>query len=205
MEVREAVTDEMSLLVEFNHRLFNTLQIIAGAISQCRKSLRDHGDMTSLLELEARLGALGRMHQLLSRPAPHFGLEDHCRTLCILLVQAFGREDIVPWVVMDDLILSRVQAYSVPLLVVELVTNVLKHSLADQADGVIWVDLHLRAGHIELTVTDNRKIPLPVSSPSRIVIALAERLDGEAFVRQGGGWIAGARIPHKPKRASSAA
>jgi two-component sensor histidine kinase len=72
------------------HRLFNTLQIISSAIAQCRKDLRDRGDMTSLVDLEARLDALGRMHRLLSRPAAHVGLENHCRSLCILLVQAFG-------------------------------------------------------------------------------------------------------------------
>jgi hypothetical protein len=161
--------------------------------------------MTCLVDLEDRLAALGRMHSLLSQPAPSVGLEDHCRLLCILLVQAFGREDVIPWVVMDDLNLSPIQAYSLPLLVVELVTNVLKHSLADQADGVVWVDLHVRGGHIELTVTDNRKAPPPVFGPSRIVSTLAEMLRGEAFVCDSNGQIAGARLPRETPDAANAA
>jgi two-component sensor histidine kinase len=205
MEIRETVGEDMALLAEFNHRLFNTLQIIAAAVAQCRKDLRDRGDMTSLVDVEERLAALSRMHRLLSQPAPHIGLEDHCRLLCILLVQAYGREDVTPWVVMDDLNLSATQAYSLPLLVVELVTNVLKHSLADQADGVVWVDLHARDGQIELTVTDNRKAPLPLRAPSRIVRALAAKLHGEAFVRDSNGWIAGARIPREGAVATNAA
>jgi two-component sensor histidine kinase len=204
MEIRETVGEEMALLAEFNHRVFNTLQIIASAVAKCRKDLRDRADMTCLVDLEDRLAALGRMHSLLSQPAPSVGLEDHCRLLCILLVQAFGREDVIPWVVMDDLNLSPIQAYSLPLLVVELVTNVLKHSLADQADGVVWVDLHARGGQIELTVADNRKAPLPVFGPSRIVSILAEMLHGQTFVCDSNGWIAGARIPREAPAAANA-
>jgi two-component sensor histidine kinase len=187
--------EEMVLLAEFNHRLCNTLQIIAAAIDQCRKDLRDRADMTSLVNLEGRLTALGRMHRLLSRPAPHVGLEEHCRSVCILLLQAFGREDVTPCVVMEDTTLSAAQAYSLPLVVVELVTNVLKHSLADQTGGVVWVNLHARDGQIELTVTDNRKAPTAGFGPSWIVSALVRGLHGEAFVRTGDGWIVGARIP----------
>lgn len=205
MDMRETLGEEMTLLAEFNHRLFNTLQTIAAAVAQCRKDLRDHADMTCLVDLEDRLAAVGRMHRLLSQPAPRVGLEDHCRLLCILLVRAFGREDVIPWVVMDDLDLSPIQAYGLPLLVVELVTNVLKHSLTDQGDGVVWVDLHLRGGQIELTVTDNRKAPLPVFGPSRIVSTLAEMLQGEAFVCDSNGWIAGARIPYEAPAAANAA
>jgi two-component sensor histidine kinase len=205
MEMRETVGEEMALVAEFNHRIFNTFQVIACAIAQSRKALRDRADMTCLVDLQERLAALGRMHRLLSEPAPDGRLEDHCRLLCILLLQAFGREDVTPWVVMDDLDLSPIQTCGLPLLVVELVTNVLKHSLADQADGVVWVDLHVRGGHIELTVTDNRKAPLPVFGPSRIVSSLARMLHGEAFVCDSNGWIAGARIPHEAPVAANAA
>jgi two-component sensor histidine kinase len=195
MEIREIVGEEIVLLAEFNHRLFNTLQIIGLMVSSCRRDLACLSSLATLSELEYRLAAFGRMHRLLSAPAPRAGFEDHCRTLCVALVQAFGREDITPWVVMEDVDLSQAQAYSVTLLVVELVTNVLKHSLTEQEGGIVWVDLHARGSQIELTVSDNRKAPLPVFAPSRIVDALARGLKGEAFVQQAGGWIAGARIP----------
>jgi two-component sensor histidine kinase len=195
MEVPYDFGEEMALLTEVNHRLFNTLQIISSSISQCRRDLRDRADLTSLPDLKTRLAALSRMHRLLSTPTPRAGLEDHCRSLCILLTQAFGREDVTPWVTMDDLSLSPKQAYSLPLLVVELVTNVLKHSLVEQANGIVWVDLHTRGGQIGLTVTDNRKAPLSAFAPSRIVTILVRRLRGEAFVQRHEAWTAGARMP----------
>ena len=195
MEKGDRVGAEMTLLAEFNHRLFNTLQIILAAIAQCRRDLADRADLTSLTELESRLIALGRMHRLLARPAPVSGLEDHCRSLCLLLMQAFGREDITLCVAMDEPQLSPEQAYSLPLLVVELVTNVLKHSLTDQIDGIVWIRLQSRGREIEVSVSDNRRAPLPVFSPSWIVSTLARTLHGEAFVRDGLGRIAGARVP----------
>jgi two-component sensor histidine kinase len=195
MSPAEHISDEAMLLAEFNHRLFNTLQIIAAMVSRCRRDTSGCATPLLLGELEERLSALGALHRLLSVPASAPGLEDHCRRLCMLLVRAFGREDVTPWVVMEDLDLSAEQIFRLPLLVVELVTNVLKHSLADQEGGAVWVDLRQRHGQIELLVSDSRKAPGPIFRPSRIVEALAQGLHGEAFVKDAGGWVAGALFP----------
>ena len=112
------------------------------------------------------------------------------------VVRAFGREDVTPWVVMEDVDLSPEQTFRLPLLMVELVTNVLKHSLPDQNGGVIWVELRQRRDAIELTVGDSRIAPGPMFAPSPIVHALAQGLNGEAFVKDAcSTWVAGALIP----------
>src|SRR5207302_9550486 len=123
-------SDDTVLLAEFNHRLFNTLQIIAAMVARCRRDT-DGSATVWLGEPEERLRALGALHRLLVTTPPPETFENHCRKLCILLVRAFSREDVTPWVVMEDLDLSSEQTFRLPLLVVELVTNVLKHSLAD--------------------------------------------------------------------------
>jgi len=192
-------SDETVLLAEFNHRLFNTLQIIAAMVARCRRDADGSATPVLLGELEARLGALGALHRLLVIPPQPEAFENHCRKLCILLVQAFGREDVTPWVVMEDLDLSPEQSFRLPLLVVELVTNVLKHSLADQDGGEIWVDLRQRRDDIELTVSDSRIAPGQMFAPSRIVKAMAQGLNGEAFVKEAGGWVAGVLIPSDRK------
>jgi two-component sensor histidine kinase len=200
MGATQRFSDETVLLAEFNHRLFNTLQIIAAMVARCRRDTDGPATPVLLGELEERLRAFGALHRLLATTPLPEALENHCRELCILLVQGFGREDVMPWVVMEDVNLSPEQAFRLPLLVVELVTNVLKHSLADQNGGVIWVDLRQRRDDIELTVSDSRAAPGPTFAPSRIVKALAQGLNGEAFVKQAGGWVAGALIPsdHEP-------
>ena len=194
MGATQRFSDETVLLAEFNHRLFNTLQIITAMVAQCRRDTDGSATPVLLDELEARLRALGALHRLLAARPPE-SLENHCRKLCILLLKAFGREDVMPWVVMEDVDLSPEQTFRLPLLVVELVTNVLKHSLADQNGGVIWVDLRERRDDIELTVSDSRVTPGPMFHPSPIVKALAQGLNGEAFVKDAGGWVAGALIP----------
>lgn len=195
MDPTQRFSDETMLLVEFNHRMFNTLQIIGAMVARCRRDTDGRTTPELLGELEERLRALGALHRLLATTPRPEAFEDHCRNLCILLVRAFGREDVTPWVVMEDLDLSPEQTFRLPLLVVELVTNVLKHSLADQNGGVVWVDMRRRRDEIELTVSDSRTGPAPIFAPSRIVEALAQGLKGEAFVKDAGGWVAGALIP----------
>jgi two-component sensor histidine kinase len=187
-------SDETVLLAEFNHRLFNTLQIIVAMVARCRRDTDAAATPVLLGELEERLRALGALHRLLATTPPE-AFENHCRKLCMLLVRAFGREDVTPWVVMEDVDLSPEQTFRLPLLMVELVTNVLKHSLAEQNGGVIWVELRQRRDAIELTVGDSRIAPGPMFAPSPIVKALAQGLNGEAFVKDAGGWITGALIP----------
>jgi hypothetical protein len=70
--------------------------------------------------------------------APRPGLlETHCIALCFNLIRIFGREDVSPYVHMDDAELCAVQAFWVSLLVAELVTIALKHSLAREQGGTI--------------------------------------------------------------------
>jgi two-component sensor histidine kinase len=193
-------SDETVLLAEFNHRLCNTLQVIAAMVAQCRRDTDGSATPVLLGHLQERLQALGALHRLLATAPPPEAFENHCRKLCILLVQAFGRGDVTPWVVIEDVDLSPEQSFRLPLLVVELVTNVLKHSLADQNGGTIFVDLRQRRDDIELTVSDTRTTPGPVFAPSTIVKTLAQSLEGEAFVTDAGGRVAGARIPSAARR-----
>ena len=68
----------------------------------------------------------------------------------------FGREDITPYVHMNDAELSAGQAFWMSLIVTELVANALKHSLAREEGGSIWIDLRrLRRQEVELTVSDS--------------------------------------------------
>jgi two-component sensor histidine kinase len=194
-------SDETVLLAEFNHRLCTTLQIIAAMMARCREA-NGCATAVALSEFEERLRTLGALHRLLAT-APLEALESHCRKVCILLVRAFGREDVTPVVAMDDVALTAEQMFRLPLLVAELVTNVLKHSLAEQNGGAIWVDLRRRGDDIELAVSDSRATPGPSFAPSPIVEALAQGLQGEAFVNDADGWVAGALIPSAARRSPS--
>ena len=158
------------LIRELNHRHVNYLQLIAITLARCAGQPTSTQVQTKLADVVNRLHAHASSNRLLS-DAPEAGLlESHCLALCSNLVRMFGRDDVTtPYVRMDRVDLSAVQAFWISLLVAELMTNVLKHSLADDQGGTIWVViLNVRPDEVELRVSDRRKAPLrPWTGPSR--------------------------------------
>jgi two-component sensor histidine kinase len=150
------------LIRELNHRHVNYLQLIAITLARCAGQPTSTQVQTKLADVVNRLHAHASSNRLLS-DAPEAGLlESHCLALCSNLVRMFGRDDVTtPYVRMDRVDLSAVQAFWISLLVAELMTNVLKHSLADDQGGTIWVViLNARPDEVELRVSDRRKAPL---------------------------------------------
>jgi two-component sensor histidine kinase len=190
------------LLRELNHRHFNWLQLIAVSLARCAGQPTPAQMQTKLADLVNRLHAHASLNRLLS-DAPDPGLlESHCLALCSNLVRMFGREDVTPYVRMDQVDLSQVQAFWISLLVAELVTNILKHSLANEG-GTIWVDmLSVRPDEFELRVCDSRKAPLksqPRRDPS-IVGALVEILSGTIDVLCDDAYVTRICVPLETKR-----
>lgn len=189
--------DHFPLLVrELNHRLFNTLQVV---MSLAHAAQRSSGDArardSALLDLNLRLAAFARLHRLLAEPDP-WPFEHHCRQLCTELVRAFGREDVTPWVRMADVSLTPDQRSRLSLLVVELVTNSLKHGLRYVEEGVIWIDLTPCAPDgLELAVRDTAVATAPPACRPAIVDALAKSLSGAADILLQGGYSTRVRFP----------
>jgi two-component sensor histidine kinase len=194
--------DEFVLLRELNHRHFNGLQSIANSIARCGRESTLAQTQASLADLEERIFAHASLHKLLS-DAPRSGLlEIHCLALCFNLVRMYGREDVTPYVHMDDAELSAVQAFWMSLLVAELVTNVLKHSLAREQGGTIWIDMRCVQQHeVELTVCDSRKASLDgqaICEP-RIANALVQILSGKIDVLRDDGYVTRVRFSLETK------
>jgi two-component sensor histidine kinase len=86
------------------------------------------------------------------------------------------------------------------LLVAELVTNVLKHSLAQEQRGTIWVDMRcLQQDELELTVCDSRKTSPgdQTSHEPRIANAFVQILSGKIDVLRDDGYT---RVRFRLKR-----
>jgi two-component sensor histidine kinase len=195
--------EALILLRELNHRHFNSLQLIAIALARCAGQPTPAQTQVKVAELVNRLHVHASLHRLLSRaPDPEL-LESHCLALCSNLVRMFGREDVTPYVRMGQVDLSAVQAFWISLLVAELVTNVLKHSLTDDEGGTIWVDMmSVRPDEVELRVSDSRKAPLksrPGRGPS-IVGALVEILSGTIDVLCDDAYVTRICVPLEAKR-----
>jgi two-component sensor histidine kinase len=195
--------DEFVLIRELTHRHFNGLQVIASAISRCGREPTLAQTQARLADLEERIAAHASLHRLLSdAPLPGL-LETHCLALCFNLLRIFAREDVTPYVQIDGVELSAVQAFLTSLLVAELVTNALKHSLAQEDGGTIWIDMRcVQQCEVELTVCDSSASSLgerAIHQP-RIATALAQILSGRIDVLRDDGYVTRVRFPLDTKR-----
>jgi two-component sensor histidine kinase len=198
--------DEFVLLSELNHRHFNGLQLIANSIARCGREPTLAQTQARLADLEERIFAHASLHRRLS-DAPHSGpLEVHCLALSFNLVRMFGRKAVTPYVHMDEVELSAIQAFWISLLVAELVTNILKHSLAQEHRGTIWIDMKcVQHDEVELTVCDSREANLDdqaIRDP-RIAIALVQILSGKIEILRDDGYVTRVRFPLETKRRRS--
>ncbi len=195
MRTRPLNTGEGLLLAEFNHRLGNTLQILSSQLTLCGRATECPVAKPMLFQIDARLRALAAMHCLLASSDAYGILENHCRQLCLHLIQALDRDDVVPWVQMDDLDLSQDRAAIVAMIVVELVTAVLRYSFQSEQDGTIWVDLRAKGPAAEIVVSASRLAPSAPSVPSGMMVRLANALCGQAFMTGNPDFSAGVRFP----------
>jgi two-component sensor histidine kinase len=182
-----ALQEPMQLLIaEMNHRWFNGLQVIEASLRRCdRHAASPVALRRSLAALSMQIRAMAALHRRLSAlTGVGEGLERHCRALCMDLALAFGRTDIIPSVAMIDAGLCARSEQRLALIVVELMTNALKHGCPPASGGVVWVQLRfLGEAELELQVTDNFEPPAAPEAPTpAIVAALVEDLGGDLKV-----------------------
>ena len=173
------------LIAEMNHRWFNGLQVIEASLRRCdRHAASPDALRRSLAALSTQIQAMAALHRRLSAlKGVGEGLERHCRALCMDLALAFDRTDITPSVAMVDARLSARSEQRLALIVVELMTNALKHGRPPTSGGVVWIQLRfLGEAELELVVTDNFDPPAAQPPMPAIVAALVEDLAGDLRV-----------------------
>lgn len=151
--------DKDVLHKELQHRVANSLQIIASVIMQSarrvqsaetRAHLRDaHNRVMSIATLQKQLAAANLSEVALR---PYF--TDLCGSIAASMVGNPERLRLTATV--DDSVVSADVSVSLGLIVTELVINALKHAFTgDDPEGAIGVDYASSASGWSLTVTDN--------------------------------------------------
>lgn len=191
----ELVREKSVMLQELQHRVANSLQIIASVLMQsARKSqseeLRDHltnahNRVMSVAELQRQL-AVSSLNDVAMKPY----LGQLCQSIGASMIADHDLLSIA--VDADESSASPTDSVSVGLIVTELVINALKHAFPDHRHGEIKVGYVDSSKGWKLTVADDG-VGMPGNMPdakaglgTTIVNALAKQLHAVVHVETGG-------------------
>ncbi len=189
---------QRTMFQELQHRVANNMQFVAALLTLQRKRVIDDPDkaVTALDEARVRLETISRIHRRLYDPERiSLPVGEYLQGLCSDLLEATGAQNIVCLVDMSPVQLDLTRLTTLSLLIVEVVTNSLKHAFEPGRGGTIRVRLEqLEDNALALSIVDDgRGIPAdfdPAVSRSlgmRITHGLAAQLGGTLFYGGGQG------------------
>lgn len=187
----DLVRDKAILLQEVQHRVANSLQIIASVLMQSARRVQSEEARGHLQNAHHRVMSIAALQkQLSTSPGGIVELRAYLTQLC----QSLGASMIADpdrlsiTVVVDDSAVPADISISLGLIVTELVINALKHAFPDEREGAIMIDYRSSGTEWTLAINDNG-IGMAVGSEapkaglgSGIVEALAKNLGGVILV-----------------------
>ena len=187
----DLVRDKALLVQEVQHRVANSLQIIASVLMQSARNVQSEETRTYLNDAHSRVMSIATVQQQLASShsgkvelRPYF--TQLCHSLGASMIRDHERQTIE--VNVDD---SKVEAdvsVSLGLIITELVINALKHAFRDNAAGTIVVDYHAQGPNWTLSVGDNGvgmptgPVKATAGLGTSIVEALARQLNARVRV-----------------------
>lgn len=186
------------LLSEMHHRWFNSLAVLSASLRICAMTGKSPADILFRLgTVDSQIQSMAAMHRrLYAPPSEPDCVEGYCRALCIDVVLSHSREEITPWVTMCDVSLCKRTLLALGGLVVELMTNALKHGRAPKSGGIVWMQMRqLSTGWLELSVTDNFRPPVTMPEIPTIIDALVRDIGGDVMVHLTPGYATRVRFP----------
>ncbi len=180
------------LLQEVQHRVANSLQIIASVLMQSARRVQSEEVRGHLHNAHNRVMSIAALQRQLS--ASTSGIVE-LRTYLTQLSQSLGAsmiedpERLSIEVDVDDSAVSADISVSLGLIVTELVINALKHAFNEQSLGKIVIAYHSTGDEWTLSVTDNGTgMPAGRDAPKAglgtgIIEALAKNLQGRIETR----------------------
>ena len=152
------ISDKAVLVEEMQHRIANSLQIIASVLMQGVRKVGSDESRDHLRDAHQRIMSVAAVQRQLTS-STHDDVElrsyftDLCRNVGDSMIRDHDR--LLLTVTVDDSIASSTKAVSLGLIVTELVINALKHAFPDDREGRITVDYRAQGDGWVLTVSDN--------------------------------------------------
>jgi two-component sensor histidine kinase len=187
----DLLREKAVLLQEVQHRVANSLQIIASVLMQSARKVQSAEARGHLQNAHHRVMSIAAVQRHLAASAqgevtlrPYF--VQLCESLGASMIHDPERLSIA--VTVDESVVTANASVSLGLIITELVINALKHAFPEQKHGTITVDYHSDGSRWKLSVNDDG-IGMPKGADkakpglgSGIVEALARQLGGHIRV-----------------------
>lgn len=153
------IEEKRMLMQELNHRVANSLQIIASVLMQRVRTAQSEETRTYLRDAHNRVMSIATLQrQLASTATGEVSLRSYLTELCASIGASMitDHELLTLTVEADDSVTTADKSVSMGLIVTELVINSLKHAYVDpDAEGTIKVSFHTVVDGWILTVADD--------------------------------------------------
>jgi two-component sensor histidine kinase len=192
-ELAEIQHDKALLLQELQHRVANSLQIIASVLLQSARRVQSDETRSHLREAHQRVMSVAAVQrQLAASSTDDVVLRSYFSDLCESLGASMIRDhkQLSLEVTTDASVISADVSISLGLIVTELVINALKHAFPGDRHGAITVNYQSHDLNWTLTVSDDGVGIAEESQSAKsglgtsIVTALAKQLHAEVSVAQ---------------------
>lgn len=193
-EIRAGKERAEILLAEVNHRVANSLALVAALIRLQVTSHEDEAVKTALAETQARISAIASMHRSLytSDDVRQVEMDRYISTLASELAESTAKDRRKSNIVctLDPVSISSDRAVSVGMIVTELLTNAIKYAYPGDNDGEIRVALKRVSENDAVLVVEDDGEGFDPDGPiqgtglgSRIVASMAKSIgSGIAYV-----------------------
>jgi two-component sensor histidine kinase len=177
------------LLREVHHRVKNNLQVISSLVALQESSFRDEADRTLGKDMQARVGSMARLHELLYGSKDLSGIDtaEYLEAIAEEISTYYGKA-LVRVEAQSD-VLSIDEAMPFGLIATELLTNALKYAYPSGSAGEILVSYGRFGPERRLEIRDEGVgLPPeidPAKSPSlgfTLVRSLAEQIGGRLSI-----------------------
>lgn len=197
LDVREARDRAEVLLGEVNHRVANSLAMVAALVGLQANALDNDEAKNALAETQARIQAIAGVHRHLytTDDVRSVQISDYLHSLASELeatMRASGNVSHIE-VSAENIAIPTEKAASIGVIVTELVTNAIKYAYADQGHGNVRIMIARGEGQlVELSVEDDgigwdgTGKPKGTGLGSRIVKAMAHGLGATVAYRSEG-------------------
>ncbi|HEX2138894.1 MAG TPA: histidine kinase dimerization/phosphoacceptor domain -containing protein [Woeseiaceae bacterium] len=198
--LEEALARNTALMRELQHRANNNLQMVLGLVSMARRELAERGAGAVFEKVELRLRAICETQQLMYMDDDPSGVP--AGDLVTSLAKGFASiagKGVTIEADADVLRIPNDTAFSLGLMIVELLSNAAKHGTA-ASGGRIGVSLRRVGTGFELQVRDGGpgftlSERVPPSSGLGLVRGLCRQLGGDLHISRDAGALVVIRLP----------